>query len=402
MSAWSALAIVLMVGTMTYVMRAGVILALAGRAVPVPVERALRNVGPAVLAALAINLAAGGEGGPSLELARGGRTRRGRWRRMVAPQPDLDADRRHVHAVGADGADLSPRTARLTRGRGRVGRVASTHDRACIDVGRVAGFGVGVPPRQGRDPGQRGRQDQRRRAAVHRRRRLRAHRDATARERTARRTRRDLPRRARSGQDPHHPVAHRAARRVDADRRRQRDQRRSVPSRVAARPRPDRRHGRRHADRLGAPRHPLRREAGHARHVDRRPDRRGRSDQGGRGSIPVRRAHAALRTRAAHQPRHLRHQRAPRSRRTHPGRHAQRARRTRRPDPRLQDPPAARRHAGRLGQPRGLHQSRSHHHAAQGSLRIADPHALSRSTPRSSTRSCSRRPASCRSARPSA
>jgi branched-subunit amino acid transport protein len=69
MSAWSALAIVLMVGTMTYVMRAGVIVALAGRAVPVPVERALRNVGPAVLAALAINLAAGGEGGPSLDLA---------------------------------------------------------------------------------------------------------------------------------------------------------------------------------------------------------------------------------------------------------------------------------------------------------------------------------------------
>lgn len=69
MSAWSAIVIVLVVAVMTYVMRAGVILALAGRTIPVPVERGLRYVGPAVLAALAINLAAGGEGGPSLEVA---------------------------------------------------------------------------------------------------------------------------------------------------------------------------------------------------------------------------------------------------------------------------------------------------------------------------------------------
>jgi branched-subunit amino acid transport protein len=61
--------IVVGVGLMTYAMRAGVIVALSGRAIPVPVERALRNVGPAVLAALTINLAAGGEGGPSLQLA---------------------------------------------------------------------------------------------------------------------------------------------------------------------------------------------------------------------------------------------------------------------------------------------------------------------------------------------
>ena len=134
--------------------------------------------------------------------------------------------------------------------------------------------------------------------------------------------------------------------------------------------------GRRHADRVGAPRRPLRREAGHARHLHRRPHRRGRSDQGGRGPLPVRRADAALRPRAAHQPRHLRHQRAARPRRAHPGRPAQRARGTRRADPRLQDPPAARRHAVRLGQPRGLHQPRPHHHAAEGPLRRPDPHAL--------------------------
>lgn len=69
MSAWSALAIVLMVGVMTYAMRASVIVALAGRPIPPSFERALRHVGPAVLAALAINLAAGGDGGPHLDLA---------------------------------------------------------------------------------------------------------------------------------------------------------------------------------------------------------------------------------------------------------------------------------------------------------------------------------------------
>ena len=143
-----------------------------------------------------------------------------------------------------------------------------------------------------------------------------------------------------------------------------------------ARPRPRRRARRRHADRVGAPRPPLRREARHARHVDRRPHRRGRPDQGRRGSLPLRRAHDPLRPRAAHQPRHLRHQRAARPRRAHPGRSAQRARRARRADPRLQDPPAARRAARRVGEPRGLHQPRPHHHAAEGPLRFADPHAL--------------------------
>lgn len=67
MSTWSALVIVAVVGAMTYTMRAVVIVALAHRTIPPAAERALRSVGPAVLAALAINLAAGGEGGPSLE-----------------------------------------------------------------------------------------------------------------------------------------------------------------------------------------------------------------------------------------------------------------------------------------------------------------------------------------------
>lgn len=53
----------------TYFARSGLILLLADRTLPPPVERALRNVGPAVLAALAINLAVGSEGVGSVELA---------------------------------------------------------------------------------------------------------------------------------------------------------------------------------------------------------------------------------------------------------------------------------------------------------------------------------------------
>lgn len=67
MSAWTALTAVVVVAAITYAMRAGVIVALGSRSIPLPIERALRNVGHAVLAALAVNLAAGGEGGPHLQ-----------------------------------------------------------------------------------------------------------------------------------------------------------------------------------------------------------------------------------------------------------------------------------------------------------------------------------------------
>jgi len=69
MSAWSAIVIVSVVGVMTYSMRAVVIVAMANRVIPPSVARALRSVGPAVLAALAVSLAVGGDGGPSLEIA---------------------------------------------------------------------------------------------------------------------------------------------------------------------------------------------------------------------------------------------------------------------------------------------------------------------------------------------
>ena len=69
MSTWGALAIVLGVGVMTYTMRAIAIVGLADREIPQVAQRALKNVGPAVLAALTVNFAAGGDGGPSLEVA---------------------------------------------------------------------------------------------------------------------------------------------------------------------------------------------------------------------------------------------------------------------------------------------------------------------------------------------
>ncbi|MFZ8998586.1 MAG: AzlD domain-containing protein [Ilumatobacteraceae bacterium] len=57
MKVWPALVAVVVVAAITYSMRAGMVLALAGRTVPPAVERMLRHVGPAVLTALAVNLA---------------------------------------------------------------------------------------------------------------------------------------------------------------------------------------------------------------------------------------------------------------------------------------------------------------------------------------------------------
>ena len=60
---------------------------------------------------------------------------------------------------------------------------------------------------------------------------------------------------------------------------------------------------------------------------------------------------------------------------------AQRARGARRADPGSPHPAAARHHLGGHGEPRGLHQPRPHHHAAEGPLRGADPHATTPTTP---------------------
>lgn len=53
----------------TYFARSSLILLLADRTLPASIERALANVGPAVLAALTINLAVGNDGLGSVEFA---------------------------------------------------------------------------------------------------------------------------------------------------------------------------------------------------------------------------------------------------------------------------------------------------------------------------------------------
>ncbi|WP_420452032.1 AzlD domain-containing protein [Ilumatobacter sp.] len=69
MSTATALAVVAVAALGTYAARGALILVLAGRELPAAVERALAHVGPAVLAALTINLAIGGRGIATVEVA---------------------------------------------------------------------------------------------------------------------------------------------------------------------------------------------------------------------------------------------------------------------------------------------------------------------------------------------
>lgn len=62
MTAGQALVVLVVVSVVTYSMRGGLILLLADRRLPHPVERALKFVGPSVLSALAVSLAVGSEG----------------------------------------------------------------------------------------------------------------------------------------------------------------------------------------------------------------------------------------------------------------------------------------------------------------------------------------------------
>lgn len=67
MSTFAALSAVVVAGVITYATRAGLILFLAERPLPANITRALRYVGPAVLAALTVNLVAGGRGIDGIE-----------------------------------------------------------------------------------------------------------------------------------------------------------------------------------------------------------------------------------------------------------------------------------------------------------------------------------------------
>lgn len=69
MTTASALAVLAVAAFGTYFARSGLILLLADRALPTRVEQALQFVGPAVLAALTVNLAVGSDGIGSVEFA---------------------------------------------------------------------------------------------------------------------------------------------------------------------------------------------------------------------------------------------------------------------------------------------------------------------------------------------
>jgi branched-subunit amino acid transport protein len=65
----AALSVLAVAALGTYLARSGLILLLADRTLPTRVEQALQFVGPAVLAALTINLAVGSDGIGSIEFA---------------------------------------------------------------------------------------------------------------------------------------------------------------------------------------------------------------------------------------------------------------------------------------------------------------------------------------------
>ena len=136
----------------------------------------------------------------------------------------------------------------------------------------------------------------RRRAAVPRHRRLRGH-ASSRRSRTRILSGQDIiflgergQAKTRMARAPGEP-----ARRGDAGRGRLRDQRRSARADLPACRALVAEQGDARRDRLAPARPALRREARHARHHHRRPDRRGRPDQGRRGPLPLRRADHPLR-----------------------------------------------------------------------------------------------------------
>jgi branched-subunit amino acid transport protein len=69
MTSAAALTVLIVATVGTYLARGGLILLLADRSLPDPIERALQFVGPAVLAALTINLAIGSDGVGSVDFA---------------------------------------------------------------------------------------------------------------------------------------------------------------------------------------------------------------------------------------------------------------------------------------------------------------------------------------------
>ena len=164
----------------------------------------------------------------------------------------------------------------------------------------------------------------------------------------------------------------------DSGDRGQRAQRGSARADHQVRAAHRRREGRRRADRLASARGALPREARDAGRHDRGPHRRHRSRSRRR------------RERRSYSDEEVIHFGiVPRTNRgifainelpgpaaAHPGRPPEHPRGARPPDPRLPRPHPARHPARLLGQPRGLHEPRQHHHAAEGPDLVADLHAL--------------------------
>ena len=116
------------------------------------------------------------------------------------------------------------------------------------------------------------------------------------------------------------------------------------------------------------------------------------------GPVALRRAHDPLRPGAANPSRDLLHQRAARPHGEGAGGPVQRDGGAGRPDQGLPRATSDRRAGRGEREPGGLHQPRSHHHAAQGPLCGAGPHPLSADPRSRARRSCAGRRPRCRPA----
>ena len=224
-------------------------------------------------------------------------------------------------------------------------------------------------------------------------RRLRGHDPAADRQRAPGAAPLHPARPPRPGQEPDPARAHRAARRADPDRRRERGERRPVRADLQVRPRAAGRVRRRHRRSPGSA----------ATSATSRSWRRPTSPSPTSSATSTRSRPRAAGTCCrdeltmhfgllpARQPRHLRHQRAARPERQGPGGPVQHHAGRRRPDQRLSGAAAAGRAARLHRQSRGLHRARQDHHAAQGPDRLARSSPTTRAPCSSAWRSRRRR-----------
>ena len=212
-------------------------------------------------------LRARGRAPPRLPRRPGHGRRRPASRTSAAPSMATDTPPRPAHP---------PWRPRRTRGQ------TCRPPRAPATIAELDASGLALADGQGRASSQPAGTPRGRRCRPARDRRLRGLRGAGHRERDPRGPGPGVPGRARPGEDAHGPRPGRPARRVAPDRPRRRAQRRPDRARQPGGARDRRARRRCDGHRLAAARPPLRREAGDARHHDRRPHRRSGPDQGRR------------------------------------------------------------------------------------------------------------------------